>query len=86
MKGIRYRPALLTRQAANERAIDWVRYQTGGKGDFVTTAMEDHWHPAISDVPRQSGQGGPEPRACAADREQLLHPSAGCDGTGESGA
>jgi purine nucleoside permease len=25
----------------NDWAIDWVRYQTGGKGDFVTTAMED---------------------------------------------
>ena len=25
----------------NEWAIDWVRYQTGGAGDFVTTAMED---------------------------------------------
>ena len=26
---------------ADEWAIDWVRYQTGGAGDFVTTAMED---------------------------------------------
>ena len=25
----------------NQWAIDWVQYQTGGKGDFVTTAMED---------------------------------------------
>lgn len=25
----------------NEWAIDWVQYHTGGKGDFVTTAMED---------------------------------------------
>jgi purine nucleoside permease len=25
----------------NDWAVDWVRYQTGGKGDFVTTAMED---------------------------------------------
>ena len=25
----------------NDWAIDWVRYHTGGKGDFVTTAMED---------------------------------------------
>jgi purine nucleoside permease len=25
----------------DEWAIDWVRYHTGGKGDFVTTAMED---------------------------------------------
>jgi purine nucleoside permease len=25
----------------NDWAIDWVRYQTGGRGDFVTTAMED---------------------------------------------
>jgi purine nucleoside permease len=25
----------------NDWAIDWVRYQTAGKGDFVTTAMED---------------------------------------------
>jgi purine nucleoside permease len=25
----------------DEWANDWVRYQTGGKGDFVTTAMED---------------------------------------------
>jgi purine nucleoside permease len=25
----------------NDWAIDWVRYLTGGKGDFVTTAMED---------------------------------------------
>ncbi|HEV3329619.1 MAG TPA: purine nucleoside permease [Bryobacteraceae bacterium] len=25
----------------NEWATDWVRYHTGGKGDFVTTAMED---------------------------------------------
>jgi purine nucleoside permease/dienelactone hydrolase len=25
----------------NQWATDWVRYQTGGKGDFVTTAMED---------------------------------------------
>ena len=25
----------------NEWAVDWVRYHTGGKGDFVTTAMED---------------------------------------------
>lgn len=31
MKGIRYRPALLTRQAANERAIDWVRYQRAAR-------------------------------------------------------
>jgi purine nucleoside permease len=25
----------------NEWAVDWVRYHTGGRGDFVTTAMED---------------------------------------------
>jgi purine nucleoside permease len=25
----------------NEWATDWIRYHTGGKGDFVTTAMED---------------------------------------------
>ena len=25
----------------NDWAVDWVRYHTGGKGDFVTTAMED---------------------------------------------
>ncbi len=25
----------------NEWATDWVQYHTGGKGDFVTTAMED---------------------------------------------
>jgi purine nucleoside permease len=25
----------------NDWAVDWVRYQTGGRGDFVTTAMED---------------------------------------------
>jgi len=25
----------------NDWAVDWVQYQTGGKGDFVTTAMED---------------------------------------------
>jgi purine nucleoside permease len=25
----------------NQWAIDWVQYHTGGKGDFVTTAMED---------------------------------------------
>lgn len=25
----------------NQWATDWVRYHTGGKGDFVTTAMED---------------------------------------------
>lgn len=25
----------------NDWATDWVRYHTGGKGDFVTTAMED---------------------------------------------
>jgi purine nucleoside permease len=25
----------------NQWAIDWVQYQTGGKGNFVTTAMED---------------------------------------------
>lgn len=25
----------------NEWATDWVKYHTGGKGDFVTTAMED---------------------------------------------
>jgi purine nucleoside permease len=25
----------------DEWAVDWVRYHTGGKGDFVTTAMED---------------------------------------------
>jgi purine nucleoside permease len=25
----------------NKWAIDWVQYHTGGKGDFVTTAMED---------------------------------------------
>ena len=25
----------------NDWAVDWVRYRTGGKGDFVTTAMED---------------------------------------------
>jgi purine nucleoside permease len=25
----------------NDWAVDWVQYHTGGKGDFVTTAMED---------------------------------------------
>jgi len=25
----------------NDWAVDWVRYHTGGKGEFVTTAMED---------------------------------------------
>ena len=25
----------------NQWAVDWVQYQTGGQGDFVTTAMED---------------------------------------------
>jgi purine nucleoside permease len=62
----------------NEWANRWVEYWTDGKGQFVTSAMEDGYLPVSHlSAPHRQGQQGT--RHGAANRQQLYDAAAGHD-------